>query len=79
MQGGIFSLRSCLAGGEGRQEAWLAAGPRARGLQARPGQVRVLDASSCFPADSQARAEWKVSRLAKSHLSQPGLASLEED
>ena len=38
MQGGIFSLRSCLAGGEGSQEAWPAAGPRPEDLQTTQGR-----------------------------------------
>ena len=38
MQGGIFSLRSCLAGGEGRQEAWPVAGPRPEDLQTAQGR-----------------------------------------
>ena len=75
MWDGIFSLRSCLAGEEGRQEALLAAWtPRAEGQQPHPGQVRVQDASGSLPAASRARAEGKAGRLAVSHLSQPALA-----
>ena len=80
MWDGIFSLRSCLAGEEGRQEARPAAlAPWPEEQQPRPGQVRVQDASGSLPAASRARVEGKAGRLAVSHLSQPGPGSIEEN